>query len=601
MMAEIMNVDVSIKLPPLLLQVFSIDINEAKCIKCNISCVPKEEDILFHLSVCNGTLIEENIQTAFKFNCLMCNFSNDSIDEWKYHLFNLDHISKSFDSDKKRFSYNCNLCNTHFYGFRDSILQHNCKPQFLPSLSDVMAFVYAKYNIQDKQTMLHYCTDCSNVTYDLTNLHIEEHCKVANTSVCNSCLITFYSPSNEEFLNHKISFEHMVLWCLNGSRSVPKMSSATYQKLPYYITKYFVISLLLKKFCCIVCNTKYTLTYECIYDHFNNCISSKEISDVNRCMPLLRVNCNLCDYSCFEVDKNLYKCWVDHVISFNHLSKTVVGKKDKQKLFSYYCYVSETVFYGTDSFIKNLIMKTNNDIERLLFVSDFMAEVYKRITNTHFSCNILFCCGICQNHTANHSFNCVHKNDDSSLSLYCSTCFVVFNVESDYNEHLLSSEHIILKYFKSNQLGELKILDHSMETTKMYLTNLNKSDDDDDKSQETLCYDNNEMITSTQNITSCDLEDYDGNPDEIICQDSNKMIKSTENITTCDLEDYDDDNDNPYETMCQDNNEMIISKENIKSCNPEENIITNLIEKLSAQPIKSAFNNYLRMNLDLLI
>jgi len=79
------------------------------------------------------------------------------------------------------------------------------------------------------------------------------------------------------------------------------------------------------------------------------------------------------------------------------------------------------------------------------------------------------------------------------------------------------------------------------------------------------------------------------------------MSLSTGNIISCDLEDYGDVDDNSDETICQDNNEMNISTENIKSSNPEENIITNLIEKLSAQPIKSAFNNYLRKNFYLLI
>lgn len=532
-----MNVDVSIKLPPVLLQPFSININEAKCIKCNISCALVEEDILFHLSVCNGNLIEENIQTLLKFNCLKCNFSTHNIDQWKRHLFKLDHISNNFDLDKIRYSYNCDLCNTHFYGFRDSILKHHCKPRFISSLSDLMAFVYMQHNIQNKQTMLHYCTDCSFFTYDLTTLHLKKHSEVADISVCHSCLITFYGSSKEEFLNHKVSFEHMILWFLNGARSAPEMSTSALQNLPYYITKYFVISPLLEKCCCIVCNTKKILSYECIYDHFYNCISSKEITDFNGCIPLLSLNCNLCNYSCFGAD-DMYKCWVDHVISLDHLTKTVVGKKDKQKLFSYYCYVSETAFYGSDSFIKNLILKTNYDIGRLLFVSDLMATVYKHVTNTHFSSSILFCCGICQNHKVNQ-FDCVHKNNDSNLSLYCFTCLIVFNVKSDYYEHLVSSEHIILKYFKSNQLAELKILDHSMETMKIYLTNLNKSDDDDtDNPEETISQDNYEIITSTQNLTYCDSK---------------------------------------------------------------ENIIRKLIERLSAHPMKSAFTNYLRMHFDLLI
>ena len=90
-----MNIYVSIKLPPLLVQSFSINHNETKCMKCNISCAPEEEDILFHLSVGNGTLIEENIQTHFKFNCLKCNYLTHSIDQWNCHLLKLDHITKN--------------------------------------------------------------------------------------------------------------------------------------------------------------------------------------------------------------------------------------------------------------------------------------------------------------------------------------------------------------------------------------------------------------------------------------------------------------------------------------------------------------------------
>lgn len=78
------DLEVSIKLPPLLLKAFSININQTKCMKCNLSCAPVEDDILFHLSVCNGILIDENIQPVFKFNCLKCYFITDSIDRSYY-------------------------------------------------------------------------------------------------------------------------------------------------------------------------------------------------------------------------------------------------------------------------------------------------------------------------------------------------------------------------------------------------------------------------------------------------------------------------------------------------------------------------------------
>lgn len=552
------NLEVSIKLPPLLLKAFSININKAKCMKCNLSCAPVEDDILFHLSVCNGILIDENIQPNFKFNCLKCYFTTDSIDQWKCHLFKPNHISINFDSDIKNYSHDCNLCKTHFYGSKSSILQHQCRPKFISLLSEVMAYVYTNYTVEDKHTMLHYCTDCFCYTYDLTisDFHIKKHCKAGNNSVCNSCQITFHGSNKEEFLNHKHSFEHIILWCLNGARSVPKLSTTAIKKLPYYITKYFVISTLLGKFCCIVCNTKNILTYEYIYDHFHKCISSKEISCTDNCISLLSINCNVCNYSCSMINENFYECWVDHVISFNHLSKTVVEKENKQKLISYYCYVSETIYYGSYSFIMKLILKTNNDIGRLLFISDLMAKVYKRVTNAHFSCNILFCCGICQNYSDKQLFNCVHKNDESKL-LYCSTCLVKFNVDSDYNEHLVSSEHIILKYFKPNQIGELMILDRSMETMKIYLTNLTESDNDDGDN------DNDDSFNDEHNNDDSDNETF-------------------------------------HEIKYENNNKVVNSMLNIKTHDPEENVISNLIEKLSAQQKKSAFNNYLRMNFELI-
>lgn len=534
----------NIKLPKIFMQTFSIYNNQVKCIKCNALCILETNNLLFHLMTCNGTLVEETyLITEIQFNCLLCNFTTKNINNWKHHVLELNHIANIFDSNAIEYSFDCNLCNVHFYGFKDNILQHQCKPKALSILSEIMSYVYKNFNIHHNQ-MLYYCADCLHYTYDITDLHIKNNCKATESSVpivCKTCFITFYDSSNTDYLNHRISFEHIVLWCLNGEKTILNTTVSLNFNLPLYITKYFIIDYFFKKMCCVVCNTITNFSCEYIYDHFKICISSKCISIIDECTPLRKINCYLCHYQYSVPEEDMYKYWVDHVISLGHLSNTI-RKKISHKIYSYYCYANETIFYGTEYMI-NEMLQTNDEIEKLLFVSKVMAIVYCH-SNIYFNnYTNLFCCGFCEYYTNNPSEDCGHRNINK---FYCSTCLVEFNVQSNYNEHLISSEHIILKYFKPNQLGELKIIEHSMKTLK--ICNMIKSDDNFNMSI-TLKNSNKNNNFEFQNTISC-----------IYDQDS------------------------------------IESKQHF---DPRVNI-SYFIDKLSTQPNKSVFNNYLRMKFELL-
>lgn len=587
-------------LPPTFMQTFYIDKEHVKCVRCNFLCKHTTHNTFFHLTVCNGSLVEENVKNYFKLNCLMCNFSTKNIDVWKNHLFNFQHISKlNLYLYATKYSYDCNLCKNHFYGSEDEILKHPCKPKKLSMLSKFMAYVYYHFDIHNKR-MLYYCADCEYYSYALADLHIKKHCKAINNQdnfVCNSCLITYYS-CKDSFTNHKVSFQHLALWCLNGYRSKPKTLASMHWKLPSYMSNFFIVSTVLQKVSCVVCDEVIVLNYDCIYNHFIECISSKDVSENDKNTPLRLLICSLCTYQYSSSEEDLYKVWIQHVISLDHLKKTKL-KSNQFNLFTYYCFVSETVYYGTDSFITQQILKNNIDIGRLLFISKVMAQVYK-LSNTYLykiEGKTLYVCGFCERFTDNQSEYCEHANIKSNQIFSCSSCLVVFNVKSDYIEHLISSEHIILRYFKPNQLSEFKILEYSMNTLKMNKSNLIVSDDDSSASlSDKNSLDELSIISLSDSV-------------ELECKDQSS--KTTSDVTENDLNAKSDQSQLPSTDLSQSqqcaarntsSHRLIFNTEyteNNELCNLEMDI-SNFIKKLNVQSKNSAFNNHLRMNFELL-
>lgn len=447
-----------IELPPTLLQSIHIIDNQAVCTKCSNSYNPTLKNVMFHLMVCNGVLIEDKIQTEFKMNCLLCSYTTITISDWKKHLFKIDHLAQNVPY-VKCYSYDCHSCKTHLYGFKDTILQHQCGPTSLSTLSELMAYVYENFNILCKR-MLHYCAVCLHFSYDVTDLHINNHCNDAYgrevLSICNSCGISFYDSSKKSFFDHKLSAEHHMLWCINGKRKTPKVCTTEFTQLPIFITKYFIIDLTLQQANCLACNEIKNLSYATLYDHFKNCISSKNISDLENNISLKTINCNVCNFQQSALEKeDMYKRWVEHVISFEHLCWTT-AKETEYKLQSYYCYNSETIFYGSKDFIMEQILKKKKKGTNL-FLSGVMARAYRcHLDSSSEDISILFCCSLCLSSTCNESKYCKH----SSKLQYCSVCLIAFTVMADYNEHIVSSEHIILKYFTPNRVGKLKFLEY---------------------------------------------------------------------------------------------------------------------------------------------
>lgn len=447
-----------IKLPRVVLQSIHIIDNQAVCTTCSNSYNPTAENVMFHIMVCNGVLIEEKFQTEFKMNCLLCNYTTTTISDWKTHLFKIDHLAQN-DPSVKCYSYDCYSCKTHLYGYKDIILNHQCRPTSLSTLSELMAYVHENFNILYRR-MLYYCANCLHFSHNFTDLHINNCCNNCNNSevlsICNSCDISFYDSSKTSFFNHRMSAEHQILWCINGRRKIPEVCTTEFTQLPIFITKYFIINLTLQQANCLACTQVFNLSYAHFYDHFKKCISSKNISDLENNISLRTIRCKACNFLQSALDNDdMYKCWVEHVISFEHLYSTSLNEIE-YKLKSYYCYKSKTIFYGSEDFIMEQISKKKR-IKTTLFLSGAMADRYRRHLDLSLEdIEIMFCCSLCQSFTCNESNYCKH----SSKLQYCNVCLIAFTVMADYNEHIISSEHIILKYFTPNRVGKQKFLEY---------------------------------------------------------------------------------------------------------------------------------------------
>lgn len=574
----------NIRLPSIFLQAFSIDNHQVKCRICDAICMLKENDILFHLMMCKGFLMHDKIVTTFQFNCLMCSFETKKSFEWKTHLFKPIHIFEC--SQVTKYSYDCDSCNTHFYGFKDIILEHQCKPKSLSILSELMAYVSKNFDIQHKR-MLYFCSNCEHYSYDVTDLHVRKCCEDLTNSatyVCKTCLISFYGTSEKTFLNHKVSFEHTLLWCLNGKRKKHEEKKAlSFSRLPIYITKYFEVNHLLRQIRCIVCHQILFSSHLCIYGHFNKCISSKEISNIDNSTPLNAAHCDVCKYNYSTQDEEMYKNWVQHVISFEHLNKT-----SRNKLYSYYCSDSKTIFYGTESFVNKQMLPANNKTKNSFFVSKVMNAAYRqsnsRLNFLNFS--VLFSCGFCQTFKVDQSKTCCeHENIDSSQLFYCSTCLINFNVQTDYTKHLLSNEHITLKYFKPNDTSELGYLEHSFKMIKKSLSDMNENDDDSNECLSLFDQDNNDGGISVH-FNNKNIEP----PNEFDKSHSPLQATSEENIKV----------ESKGKRKRKRKNYLLSNQITPTNSVTKVDSILNCMRKLSAQSQKSAFNNYLRMKFELL-
>lgn len=436
----------NMKLPPVFMQAFSVANGLVKCIKCSYSCQPIAENVIFHLTVCNGSLDYKKINLLNKYNCLMCNFKTDDNVEWARHLLTVRHISNSFDSNSTGYSYDCGVCDTHFYGSEHSIFDHPCRPKTLSKLSFLMRHVYERFNVREKR-MLYYCADCMRYSYDSADLHGNDGCNVVEHSplVCTSCRITFYGPDDASYVRHGVCFEHSVLGCLNGDRVAPKSLKSVFWRLPLRIAEHFVPSWSLGQFECVVCDLVGKLTYAGVYEHFVSCVCSKAVSGVGDGSPIKLIVCQACGYRyrCPDAGPAAYARWVDHVVSERHLKKTIVVG-DTHYLYTYYCPVNEAVLFGTAFSVQQHLWQTNDELGHLLFVSECMADVYRRADGRS-DFGTLYCCGVCLYYTDGEF--CQHQNDGSRPTFRCPSCRVCFNVRADYDEHLFSSEHIVLKYF----------------------------------------------------------------------------------------------------------------------------------------------------------
>lgn len=397
------------------------------------------------------------------FHCLVCDIKMKSLKYWKSHSVDLGHMGKCMIKNNY-VSYTCGGCKTVFYGDAEYILNH-CKNVHndiskLPFIFKCMQEVFDQFIFLNPGSLKNwiFCSPCK--TYSSTNIvcltskHNNKHLKYFK---CNSCLI--YFKCNQEVYNkHLMSCEHNMLEHLRTENGLKTESKNEYNlKLPPIFLNRFTIGK--ENATCNDCKLEMISSEKLLTDHLIDCIYK---SDINGKMKL-KIRTFFCAV-CKETTSDFHQ-WKLHVILPSHLTKC----HDIKDLVSYTCEICSLHCYGNAYHVTEHQGIHPNNSEKNL--SKFIAFNFHRINKDVKSKEFFYCedCGT----YAEVNFDSDHWNKSHKTKLNrkickpCRTEFFCIEGNELFNKHILSSEHIILKYVatknplleplaKSKQLNILK-------------------------------------------------------------------------------------------------------------------------------------------------
>jgi len=394
-----------------------------------------------HATKCKS-LKDPKLNYIQNFNCLICDTTMKSLKYWKSHAVNLGHIGKCMIKNNY-VSYACGGCKTVFYGDKEHILNH-CKNihndiSKLPFIFKCMQEVFDQFiflNPGNWKTWK-FCGPCK--TYSSTEItsctsnHSNKHLKYFK---CDTCLI--YFKCNQEVYNkHLMSCEHIMLEHLRTENGLKPESKNEYDlKLPPIFLDKFTINN--KKATCNDCKFQMVSSEKPLTDHLIECIYK---SDMNSKMKM-KINTFFCAV-CNETISDFHK-WKLHVILPSHLTKCY----DINDLISYTCEICSLHCYGKAYHVTEHQEIHPNNSEKNL--SKFIAFNFQRI-NKDLKSKDFYYCGDCETY-AEVNFDSDHWNKSHKTKLNrkickpCRTEFFCIEGNELFNKHILSSEHMILKY-----------------------------------------------------------------------------------------------------------------------------------------------------------
>lgn len=416
-----------------------------RCCFCHIIC--DEDELTEHALKCKK-LIDTNFSFIQNYHCFVCDLKMKSLEQWKLHAINIGHIDQCKNINDY-VSYDCGGCKTVFFGNKDQILSHCRKvhknPSGLPCIFKCMKEVFCKCVLlsPDKWKSWTFCGPCRKYSTSKINCHASNHTN-RNTKryKCNTCSIDFIC-NQDVYVKHLLSCEHIMMEYLRietNGKSEPK--SISNLKLPPIFFSKFTIGC--KKVTCNDCNLQMEETEKTLVVHLNECIAKSDLGGKNT-TQIKNYFCAICNETTTDFSQ-----WKFHVILPSHLIKCY-GIND---LVSYTCELCSLHCYGNGYHVTQHQNIHPNNSERNL--SKFMALNFQRI-NKDLKCQKLYYCEYCETN-GEINLNSDHWNKSHKAKLkrvVCQPCRVeFFCVEGKglFDKHLLSSEHIILKYTSNKNL-----------------------------------------------------------------------------------------------------------------------------------------------------
>ncbi|VVC43544.1 Hypothetical protein CINCED_3A009726 [Cinara cedri] len=396
-------------------------------------------------------LHESKLYYLRKFHCAMCDKGMRSLIDWKTHSVSLCHMEK-IRNHPDFVSYECGGCKAVFFENREKILKH-CRTAHndssgLPYVFKCMNEVFRDCLTTDPGNWKTwtFCGPCKK--YSSIKFHCFSSNHVNKKTIhmkCNSCLIDFIC-NQDVYDKHLISSEHSMLEYLKINKTAINIFNI---KLPPVILSRFIIEE--TKTTCNECRFQMVSNDKIIALHMTECIVKPDLS--GKCtINIMKYFCAVCN----ETVTN-FSQWKFHLILPSHLIKCYAIID----LVSYTCEVCLLHCYGNSYHVTEHQNIHPNNSEKHL--SMFLAFNFKRINNNLKSGEYYYC-EDCMTYAEVNS-NSDHWNKSHKTKLkrfYCQPCRTEFFCIEDnnlYSKHILSSEHIILKYVTTkSSVPEQKLL-----------------------------------------------------------------------------------------------------------------------------------------------
>lgn len=428
------------------------DSGNALCRFCHCIICDDIVTLTEHATNCK-TYVETKLSYINKFSCLVCGKIMKRLKEWKSHVVDTYHIDKCLNKNDY-ISYDCGGCKTIFFGNKDQILNH-CKDihndrSGLPCIFKCMKEIFTEFIFMSSGnwTTWTFCGPCKKYSSMKMNCHSSNHLnKKTKHFHCSSCLINFIC-SQDVYNKHLLSSEHIMLEYLRSEVDENPGSQIAHKlKLPPVFLNKFTINK--KMAICNDCKLQMFSNEKSITLHLTECIYKSDISGKNT-TKINKYFCEVCNEATLDFGQ-----WKLHLILPSHLMKCY----DNKNLVSYTCELCLLHCYGNAHHVaEHQDIHPNNSEKNL---SMFMAFNFQRI-NKDLKSKQFYYCEDCQtyaevNLSSNH-WNKSHKTKLKRMVCHpCRTEFFCIEGNDLFVKHIISSEHIILKYITTkNPHFELK-------------------------------------------------------------------------------------------------------------------------------------------------